>query len=272
MIRSCDDSDTPRLLEIINSAAIAYRGTIPEDCWHEPYMSADEIQSEIDDGVVFFGYRDDRGLVGVMGTQDIEGVTLIRHAYVVPDAQGGGVGHALLAHLLTAASRPVLVGTWTSAVWAIRFYERHGFTSTEPAETHRLLDKYWSVPSRQMEVSTVLVGPGAMAPHASSDSVVLKKLDELEREQQRIHDLESKLERIRARRFAGPGSFVVFGGLGFYLMGDAILALVPGSAGFIWAVSFVILYLVAIAWNELNIRAAEPRVREELAALEDPIH
>ena len=123
-------------------------------------MSLDELRSDIKSGVLFVGYREQGGLIGVMGSQEVEDVTLIRHAYVRPDSQGQGVGHALLAHLLSVASLPVLVGTWTSATWAIRFYERHGFHPTPPNETHRLLERYWSVPERQIEVSSVLLGPG----------------------------------------------------------------------------------------------------------------
>ncbi len=160
MITPCVDADYLRIWEIINSAASAYRGVIPEDCWHEPYMSIDELRSEIDGGVLFVGYRKEGVLVGVMGSQDVDNVTLIRHAYVHPDAQGLGIGHTLLDHLLSATSRPVLVGTWSSATWAIRFYERHGFTLTSASETRRLLERYWSVDERQMEASSVLTGPG----------------------------------------------------------------------------------------------------------------
>lgn len=164
MIAPCVDADAEQIWEIINSAASAYRGVIPADCWREPYMSLGELQFEIGSGVSFVGYREQARLAGVMGSQDVEDVTLIRHAYVRPDVQGQGVGHALLAHLLSAASRPVLVGTWTSAVWAIRFYERQGFRLAAPHEARRLLERYWSVGARQMEASSVLRGPGlAMA-------------------------------------------------------------------------------------------------------------
>ena len=159
MISPCVEADALRIQEIINSAASAYRDVVPDDCWHEPYMSLDELRSEVDSGVVFVGYREERGLVGVMGSQDVDDVTLIRHAYVLPGAQGVGIGHSLLDHLLSATSRRVLVGTWTSAAWAIRFYERHGFTLTTSDETRRLLERYWSVAERQMEVSSVLIGP-----------------------------------------------------------------------------------------------------------------
>ena len=168
VISPCVDADDVRIWEIVNSAASAYRGVIPADCWREPYMSLDELHSEINSGVLFVGYREQAGLVGVMGSQDVEDVTLIRHAYVLPDTQGRGVGHALLAHLLSVASRPVLVGTWTGAAWAIRFYERHGFRLTAPEEARRLLERYWSVGARQMEASSVLLGPGTHRARAGA--------------------------------------------------------------------------------------------------------
>lgn len=160
MITSCSETDIVQICEVINEAAEAYRGVIPGDCWRDPYMSLQELGGEIDSGVAFYGYREGGALAGVMGTQDVQDVTLIRHAYVRPQHQGRGIGHALLTHLLSRASRPVLVGTWTSATWAVRFYEGHGFTATTRAETRRLLHRYWSVPPRQVEASSVLVGPG----------------------------------------------------------------------------------------------------------------
>lgn len=152
-------ADAPRICELINEAAQAYVGVIPADCLHEPYMSLDELRSEIDLGVSFVAYEEHGEPVGVMGSQEVQDVTLIRHAYVQPGHQGRGIGHALLEHLLSGTSRQVLVGTWTSATWAIRFYERHGFTVTSPDECRRLLERYWSVPERQIELSSVLVGP-----------------------------------------------------------------------------------------------------------------
>jgi GNAT superfamily N-acetyltransferase len=127
-------------------------------------MSLAALEAEIEAGVLFIGYHEAGKLVGVMGSQDIGDVTLIRHAYVRPAHQGMGVGHALLSNLLSAASGPVLVGTWTDARWAIRFYERHGFTRTARVETARLLRRYWSVPERQALESSVLVGPGWPGP------------------------------------------------------------------------------------------------------------
>ena len=160
MISPCAPADSRHIHEVINAAARAYVGVIPTDCWHEPYMSLEQLRSEIDDRVSFVGYREQGELIGVMGSQHVRDVTLIRHAYVRPEHQGRGIGHSLLSHLLSGTSRPVLVGTWTSATWAIRFYERHGFTATSPDHSRCLLKRYWSVPERQIEVSSVLVGPG----------------------------------------------------------------------------------------------------------------
>lgn len=164
MISRCVAADAQRILEVINSAAIAYRDVIPNDCWHDPYMSIDELHAELESGVLFIGHREEGRLMGVMGSQDVDHVTLIRHAYVLPEAQGRGLGHSLLSYILAATTRPVLVGTWSSATWAIRFYERNGFTLTSTHETRRLLGCYWSVNERQMEGSSVLVGPGVASP------------------------------------------------------------------------------------------------------------
>ena len=143
-------------MTIVNEAAEAYRATIPPDRWHEPYMPMEELESEIADGVTFWGYEADGELVGVMGIQNVRDVDLIRHAYVLPGQQGRGVGSELIKHLRMIATRPILVGTWAAATWAIRFYERHGFELVTPAEKDRLLRKYWSIPERQIETSVVL--------------------------------------------------------------------------------------------------------------------
>jgi GNAT superfamily N-acetyltransferase len=127
MIRRCDMRDFALIWAIINDGAQAYRGTIPADRWTEPYMSREKLQHEFDDGVVFWGYEEDGALMGVMGIQPVRDVTLIRHAYVRTNAQKKGVGSQLLAHLRELTKDPVLIGTWADAVWAIRFYERHGF-------------------------------------------------------------------------------------------------------------------------------------------------
>lgn len=156
MIRQCDSSEFEIIYEIINDAAQAYKGVIPGDRWKEPYMSKDELQHEIDEGVIFWGYEEDGELVGVMGIQHVQDVTLIRHAYVRTTKQNQGIGGILLSHLRKQTTRPILIGTWADAVWAIRFYEKRGFRLVSSEEKTRLLRKYWSVPERQIETSVVL--------------------------------------------------------------------------------------------------------------------
>jgi GNAT superfamily N-acetyltransferase len=159
MIRLCRDDERDSILAIVNAAAEAYRGVIPADRWHEPYMSRTELDAEIAAGVAFWGCADDGALTGVMGIQPVRDVVLIRHAYVAPAAQGRGVGGALLEHLAATVSAPLLVGTWAAAEWAIRFYERHGFTRVEPERVAGLLRAYWDIPERQIETSVVLARP-----------------------------------------------------------------------------------------------------------------
>jgi GNAT superfamily N-acetyltransferase len=157
IVRRCRDEDQPALLRIINSAAQKYRGVIPEDRWHDPYMSADELAAEIAAGVEFWGAElDDAALVGVMGIQQVLDVDLIRHAYVAPEVQGRGIGGLLLAQLCAHRSRPILVGTWAAATWAIEFYQRRGFRLVARDEAATLLRTYWTVPDRQIETSVVL--------------------------------------------------------------------------------------------------------------------
>jgi GNAT superfamily N-acetyltransferase len=146
-------------LAIVNAAAVAYRGVIPADRWHEPYMELEELEREIAAGVDFWGYEAEGELIGVMGVQRVEDVDLIRHAYVLPGRQGGGVGAALLRHLRARSERPMLVGTWAAAEWAIRFYRRHGFELVTPEQKTVLLGRYWSIPDRQVETSVVLASP-----------------------------------------------------------------------------------------------------------------
>ena len=157
MIRKCDDRDFETIYEIINEAAQVYKGIIPADRWKEPYMPRDELRREIDAQVRFWGYEEGGKLLGVMGIQDLLDVTLIRHAYVRTAQQKKGIGGKLLSHLRTLTSRPILLGTWADATWAIRFYEKHGFRLVTPEEKNRLLKKYWSIPDRQIETSVVLV-------------------------------------------------------------------------------------------------------------------
>jgi GNAT superfamily N-acetyltransferase len=159
VIRLCRDDERPAILAIVNAAAEAYRGVIPADRWHEPYMPSAELDGEIASGVTFWGYEADGVLLGVMGIQPVDDVTLIRHAYVAPGRQRGGVGGALLDHLVATATTPLLVGTWATAGWAIRFYERHGFALVSPQRKTALLRRYWSIPDRQIETSVVLVRP-----------------------------------------------------------------------------------------------------------------
>jgi N-acetylglutamate synthase-like GNAT family acetyltransferase len=159
MIRPCNSTDFATLYAIVNDAAEAYRGIIPADRWKVPYMPREELQHEIDHGVVFWVYEEAGQLIGVMGIQDVQDVTLIRHAYVRTTQRNQGIGGKLLADLYSHCARPVLVGTWAAATWAIRFYEKHGFRLVTPQEKDRLLKKYWSIPERQVETSVVLADP-----------------------------------------------------------------------------------------------------------------
>ena len=156
LIRKCSQNDFDAILSIINDAASAYKGAIPSDCWHEPYMTKEYLQHELDAGVLFYGYMQDGQLVGVMGIQDVRDVTLIRHAYVRTASRNHGIGGALLTHLKTLIARPALVGTWAAATWAIRFYEKNGFRLVTHEEKELLLRKYWSISGRQIETSVVL--------------------------------------------------------------------------------------------------------------------
>jgi GNAT superfamily N-acetyltransferase len=140
----------------VNAAAVAYRGVIPADRWHEPYMPAGELDAEIAAGVVFWGAEAQGELMAVMGVQPVADVELIRHAYTAPGHQGRGLGGALLEHLVARSARPLLVGTWAAAGWAIRFYERHGFVRVSEARKDELLRRYWDIPARQVATSVVL--------------------------------------------------------------------------------------------------------------------
>jgi GNAT superfamily N-acetyltransferase len=159
-IRPCRDDERGAILAIVNAAAQAYRGVIPADRWHEPYMPADELDGEIAAGVRFWGCEDRGALVGVMGVQPKDDVDLIRHAYVAPGSQRRGVGAALLDQVASGAARPLLVGTWAAAEWAIAFYRRHGFELVSPERRTQLLQTYWTIPDRQIETSVVLVRTG----------------------------------------------------------------------------------------------------------------
>ncbi|HEX3537120.1 MAG TPA: GNAT family N-acetyltransferase [Stellaceae bacterium] len=159
IIRLCRDEERTEILAIVNAAAEAYRGVIPADRWHDPYMPADELDAEIAAGVAFWGFEENGVLAGVMGIQPVKDVDLIRHAYVLPGDQRRGVGGALLRHLRGLTTRRMLIGTWAAAEWAIRFYQRHGFELVTPARKTILLKTYWTVPDRQIETSVVLANP-----------------------------------------------------------------------------------------------------------------
>ena len=159
MIRPCTSADLPVMDAIINEAAEKYRGVIPADCWHEPYMSRRDLEAEIAAGVRFSGWEDAGALTGVMGVQTVRDATLIRHAYVRTAQQGRGIGGALLRALTQEVPGKLLIGTWADAVWAIRFYQGHGFQLMPTEEKNRLLGIYWRIPDRQRDTSVVLARP-----------------------------------------------------------------------------------------------------------------
>ncbi|HNX23229.1 MAG TPA: GNAT family N-acetyltransferase [Spirochaetota bacterium] len=156
MIRAAAQDDFDTIYEIINDASIAYKGIIPEDRWHEPYMPESELLEQIDDGVNFYCYCDKTRITGVMGIQDKGDVKLIRHAYVRTSERGKGIGSKLLEFLMKESDKPLLIGTWETASWAISFYVKHGFNIVSRGEKDGLLGKYWKIPKRQMETSVVL--------------------------------------------------------------------------------------------------------------------
>ena len=157
MISEYTKSDSPEILYVINDAAIKYKNVIPDNCWHEPYMSERELVDEFKDGVRMFGYFHNNKLIGVIGFQEIKDVVLIRHAYTLTAYQGKGTGSAMLEYLLNKnRNSRLLVGTWKNAKWAIRFYEKFGFILHTKEETTLLLKKYWNIPSKQIENSVVL--------------------------------------------------------------------------------------------------------------------
>jgi len=156
MIRQCDSHDLESIFVVINDAAQAYKDAIPKDCWKDPYMSKDDILREMEDGVIFWGYEEDDEVVAVMGIQDVHDVTLVRHAYVRSSRQKQGLGGELLSYLQLQTTRPILVGTWADAHWAINFYENNGFRMVPPEIKDMLLRRYWTVPERQIESSVVL--------------------------------------------------------------------------------------------------------------------
>ena len=156
MISRYERTDFNEICEVINDAAIAYKGIIPEDRWHDPYMSHEELKKQMDEGVQFWVYREHEKIAGVMGIQYKEDVTLIRHAYVRTTERNKGIGSILLEHLTEVTDIPVLIGTWADAKWAIEFYKKHGFRLLPEEEKNKLLSKYWTIPSQQIETSVVL--------------------------------------------------------------------------------------------------------------------
>ena len=168
VIRDCTKFDFEKIYEIINDAATSYQGIIPADCWKEPYMPTSELRHEISDGVKFFGEERMGNLIGVMGRQSRGDVILLRHAYVRTAWRNQGVGSDLLRHLLVSADHPVLIGTWSVAHWAVRFYEKHGFAVIRGARKDALLKKYWSLSARQIENSVVLADPNWVGASHSS--------------------------------------------------------------------------------------------------------
>ncbi len=168
MIRACDERDFGQIWAVIHDGARAYQGVIPADRLEEPYMSQEKLQQEFEEGVRFWGIEEAGSLAAVMGTQPVQDVTLIRHAYVRSASQKRGMGGQLLTHLLRLAKGPVLIGTWADAVWAIEFYKKYGFIVVPPEEKDRLLRKYWKVPQRQIETSVVLADSTWQALHPAS--------------------------------------------------------------------------------------------------------
>jgi len=157
MITEYTKNDIPKILDVINDAALKYKGIIPDDCWHVPYMTEYKLVNEFTNGVSMFGYKKNNILVGVMGIQKLNNITLIRHAYILTSYQGTGIGKSLLQYLLEInKNNCLLVGTWRDATWAIKFYEKFGFVLHTKEKTKQLLKKYWRIPSKQIENSVVL--------------------------------------------------------------------------------------------------------------------
>jgi len=159
MIQKCVQEDFETIWEVINDGSAAYKGVIPADRWHEPYMPQEELKTQMKEGVQFWCYKENEEILGVMGIQDKADVTLIRHAYVRSIHRNKGIGGELLMHLADIATLPVLIGTWADAIWAIAFYEKHGYRLLSNSESASLLRKYWNIPFRQIETSVVLASP-----------------------------------------------------------------------------------------------------------------
>jgi GNAT superfamily N-acetyltransferase len=166
LIRQCTPADVSRICEVVNEAAVAYRGVIASDRWKEPYMPLSELQHEIESGVSFWGAHDGDALVGVMGLQHVDDVSLIRHAYTRTNRQGQGIGKSLLNYVTRQTERPLLIGTWAAATWAIGFYQSQGFRILG-REKDDVLRRYWTIPERQIEESVVLANDRWLAGRAA---------------------------------------------------------------------------------------------------------
>lgn len=156
MIRPAQETDFQFIYEVINDSAKAYKGLIPADHWQVPYMSWEELQRQIQEGVQFWCYERKNAIIGCMGIQSKPGVKLIRHAYVRSQFRNHGIGSQLLSHLCNSTELPILVGTWAAATWAIQFYERQGFTLIAPHQKNKLLRKFWKITESQSQASVVL--------------------------------------------------------------------------------------------------------------------
>lgn len=170
-IRKSRAEDFKAILAIVNDAAQAYQGVIPDDRWHEPYMSAKELRSEIADGIVFWVVEEEEDLAAVMGLQDKGEVALVRHAYVKTKSQRKGIGTSLLRYVESLTDKPILIGTWMAASWAIEFYRQNGFTVVSNREKDRLLRTYWTIPDRQIETSVVLANQRWIATQSKNTTL-----------------------------------------------------------------------------------------------------
>ena len=174
MITKCNEQDFSRIYEVINDGASAYKGIIPADRWHEPYMSKEELKTQMEEGVEFWCYSENGNILGVMGIQDKGEVTLIRHAYVRSVERKKGIGGKLLEHLRSMTSTPILIGTWADAKWAIDFYVKHGFRLLSREDTRELLHSYWRIPERQVETSVVLASEDWTVSRSRTSSKILE--------------------------------------------------------------------------------------------------
>jgi N-acetylglutamate synthase-like GNAT family acetyltransferase len=235
VIRLCTDQDLEAILEVINDAAQAYKGTIPSDWFKDPYMPREELKHEIERGVRFWGFEQDGQLLGVMGLQDVEDVTLIRHAYVRTTHRRHGIGGRLLHDLRSRATRPLLVGTWAAAEWAIMFYRQHGFEMV-PRNQVPLLRRYWSIPERQIETSVVLAEK-AWLDRGWSRLPILKRTKPTSYHERRLDcrnlQIRRRLQARRLRRWSslrGQGARAQFASRGSADLDGDRLHLVDGEA------------------------------------------